>query len=61
MLMPYRTLADPEVQGEGSIDALGLATLADHLADWMLPGTHVATSVSHGDGSHILRGRATGR
>ena len=38
MLMPYRTLADPEVQGEGSIDPLGLATLADHLADWMLPG-----------------------
>jgi len=32
--MPYRTLADPEVQGEGSIDPLGLATLAD----WMLPG-----------------------
>lgn len=38
MLMPYRTLADPEVQGEGSIDPLGLATLANHLADWMLPG-----------------------
>ena len=38
MLMPYRTLADPETQGEGSIDALGLATLADHLGDWMLPG-----------------------
>jgi hypothetical protein len=38
VLMPYRTLADPEVQGEGSIDPLGLATLADHLADWMLPG-----------------------
>jgi hypothetical protein len=36
--MPCRTLADPEVQGEGSIDPLGLATLADHLADWMLPG-----------------------
>jgi hypothetical protein len=26
------------VQGEGSIDPLGLATLADHLADWILPG-----------------------
>jgi len=38
MLMPYRTLADPETQGEGSIDPLGLATLANHLADWMLPG-----------------------
>src|SRR6266478_2301695 len=38
MLAPYRTLADPETQGEGSIDPLGLAALADHLADWMLPG-----------------------
>jgi hypothetical protein len=38
MLVPYRTLADPETQGEGSIDPLGLATLADRLADWMLPG-----------------------
>src|SRR5262245_25828938 len=38
MLTPYRTLADPETQGEGSIDPLGLATLADHLADSMLPG-----------------------
>ena len=38
MLMPVRSLADPEVQGEGSIDPLGLATLADRLADWMLPG-----------------------
>jgi hypothetical protein len=38
MLIPYRTLSDPEVQGEGSIDPLGLATLADRLADWVLPG-----------------------
>lgn len=38
MLMPFRTLADPETQGEGSIDPLGMATLADHLADWILPG-----------------------
>lgn len=38
MLMPYRTLADPETQGEGSIDPLGLATLADRLADWIVPG-----------------------
>src|SRR5207249_2108532 len=36
--MPHRSLPDPEVQGEGSIDPLGLATTADHLADWMLPG-----------------------
>jgi hypothetical protein len=38
MLMPYRSLSDPETQGEGSIDPLGLATLADRLADWILPG-----------------------
>jgi hypothetical protein len=29
--MPYRTLADPETQREGSIDPLGLATPADCL------------------------------
>jgi hypothetical protein len=38
MLMPFRTMADPEIEGEGSIDPLGLATLADRLASWMLPG-----------------------
>jgi hypothetical protein len=38
MLMPYRTLPDPEVQGEGSIDPLGIANMADRLADWILPG-----------------------
>ncbi len=29
MPMRYRSLADPETQGEGSIDPLGLANLAD--------------------------------
>jgi len=38
MLIPYRTLFDPETQGEGSIDPLGLATTADRLANWILPG-----------------------
>lgn len=38
MPMPYRSLADPETQSEGSIDPLGLASLADQLADWLLPG-----------------------
>lgn len=37
MPMPYRSVADPETQGEGSIDPLGLANLADQLADWILP------------------------
>jgi hypothetical protein len=38
MLIPFRSEFDPEVQGEGSIDPLGLATLADRLADWIFPG-----------------------
>lgn len=38
MLIPFRSLPDPEVQGEGSIDPLGLATFADRLADWIMPG-----------------------
>src|SRR2546427_1303211 len=38
LLIPYRSLSDPEVKGDGSIDPLGLATLADHLGVWILPG-----------------------
>ena len=38
MLMPYRSLPDPEIQGEASIDPLGLMAAADNLADWILPG-----------------------
>jgi hypothetical protein len=38
MLMPYRTLPDLEVQGEGSLDPLGLAGAARSLAEWILPG-----------------------
>jgi hypothetical protein len=38
LLIPYRSLSDPEIQGEGSIDPLGLATIANHLGDWILPG-----------------------
>ena len=29
MLFPYRSAFDPEAQGEGSIDRLGLARVAD--------------------------------
>ena len=36
--MPYRSLPDPEIQGEASIDPLGLMAAADNLADWILPG-----------------------
>lgn len=38
MLIPFRSEFDPELEGEGSIDPLGLATLADRLADWIFPG-----------------------
>ena len=38
MLIPFRSQFDPEIQGEGSIDPLGLAALADRLADWIFPG-----------------------
>jgi hypothetical protein len=35
------TLPDPLESGEGALDPLGLATLGDHLADWILPGMTV--------------------
>jgi hypothetical protein len=38
VLIPFRSQFDPEIQGEGSIDPLGLAALADRLADWIFPG-----------------------
>jgi hypothetical protein len=41
--MPYRSLPDPEIQGEVSIDPLGLMAAADNLADWILPGLTVLT------------------
>jgi hypothetical protein len=36
--LPFLTLPDPPVTGEGALDPLGLATVGDRLADWMLPG-----------------------
>ena len=39
--MPYRSLPDPEIQGEVSIDPFGLMSAADNLADWILPGLTV--------------------
>jgi hypothetical protein len=41
VLMPYRSLPDPEIQGEVSVDPLGLMAAADNLADWILPGLTV--------------------
>ena len=44
--MPYRSLPDPEIQGEVRIDPLRLMSAADNLADWILPGLTVLT-LSH--------------
>lgn len=38
MLLPFISLPDPKVSGEGALDPLGLATIGDALADWILPG-----------------------
>jgi hypothetical protein len=36
--LPFLSEADPEQSGEGSLDPLGLASLADRLADEIAPG-----------------------
>jgi hypothetical protein len=36
--LPTLTEADPEISGEGSLDPLGLAQIADRLADHLVPG-----------------------
>lgn len=36
--LPFVSVADPAVRDEGAIDPLGLSTVADRLADWVLPG-----------------------
>lgn len=38
MNLPFLTLSDPLVSGEGALDPLGLGSLADRLADQILPG-----------------------
>jgi hypothetical protein len=38
MPLPAVTRLDPEVEGEGSIDPLGLAAVADRLAEAIVPG-----------------------
>ena len=36
--LPFLSLPDPVASGEGALDPLGLSTIGDHLADWILPG-----------------------
>src|SRR5262245_26918188 len=35
--LPFLSLPDPVVTGEGVLDPLGLSALGDRLADWILP------------------------
>ena len=42
--LPFLTLADPTTTGEGALDPLGLATIADRLADQILPGLRARMS-----------------
>jgi hypothetical protein len=42
--LPFLTLPDPLVTGEGSLDPLGLAMIAERLADEMLPGMRARMS-----------------
>jgi len=38
LTLPTLTEADPEISGEGSLDPLGLAQIADRLAEHLVPG-----------------------
>lgn len=42
--LPFLTLPDPLVTGEGALDPLGLAMVGDHLADQILPGLRARMS-----------------
>lgn len=42
--IPFMTLPDPVVSGEGALDPLGLAAIGDQLAEWVLPGLRARMS-----------------
>jgi hypothetical protein len=42
--LPFLTLPDPVVTGEGALDPLGLAAIGDLLAEWILPGLRARMS-----------------
>lgn len=42
--LPFLTLPDPVVSGEGALDPLGLAAIGDQLAEWILPGLRARMS-----------------
>jgi hypothetical protein len=64
MLIPHRSAFDPEIQGEGSIDALGLAPFADRLTEREIPRddrAHVAPAIYDRDGCYVGHSRAVFR
>ncbi len=42
--LPFLTLPDPVVSGEGALDPLGLSAIGDQLAEWVLPGLRARMS-----------------
>ena len=44
LTLPFLTLPDPVVSGEGALDPLGLAAIGDQLAEWILPGLRARMS-----------------
>lgn len=44
LALPFLTLPDPVVSGEGALDPLGLAAVGDQLAEWILPGLRARMS-----------------
>jgi hypothetical protein len=42
--LPFLTLPDPVVSGEGALDPLGLAAIGDQLSEWILPGLRARMS-----------------
>ena len=42
--LPFLTLPDPPITGEGALDPLGLSTVGDHLANQILPGLRARMS-----------------
>lgn len=44
LALPFLSLPDPVVSGEGALDPLGLAAIGDQIAEWILPGLRARMS-----------------
>jgi hypothetical protein len=42
--LPFLTLPDPDISGEGALDPLGLAAIGNQLAEWIRPGLRARMS-----------------